>query len=100
MNFAQRRWKGIRDASKGWIITAKQIVAGLQGLPQPEELIPEWQRAWDELTDLMLDGEGEDMDSDVMIQRKRPDAWAIHWGKRCLFILEFTRLNDRDTLAL
>ena len=32
--------------------------------------------------------------------RKRPDAWAVHWGKRCLFILEFTRPNDRDTLAL
>ncbi len=51
-NLAQRLWKGIRDASKGWIITTEQtvaglkgLVAGLQGLPQPEELIPEWQRA-------------------------------------------------------
>jgi hypothetical protein len=40
------------------------------------------------------------MDMDVMIQRKRPDAWAVHWGKLCLFILEFTRPNDRDALAL
>ncbi len=55
-------------------------MAGLQGLQQPEELIPEWQRAWDELTDLQLVGEGEDIDTDVMIQRKQPDAWAIHWG--------------------
>ncbi len=75
-------------------------MAGLQGLPQPEELIPEWERAWDELTDLKLDGEGEDMDTDAIIQRKRPDAWAVHWGKRRLFILEFTRPNDRDALAL
>ncbi len=99
-NLAQRLWKGIRDASKGWIITTEQTVAGLQGLQQPEELIPEWQCAWDELTDLKLDGEGEDMDTDAMIQRKRPDAWAIHWGKRCLFVLELTRPNDRDALAL
>ncbi len=35
-----------------------------------------------------------------MIQRKRPDAWAVHWGKRRLFILEFTRPNDKDALAL
>ncbi len=72
----QRLWKGIRDASKGWIITTEKTVAGLQGLPQPDEFIPEWQRAWDELTDLKLNGEGEDMDTDTIIQRKRPDAWA------------------------
>ncbi len=83
-----------------WTITTEQTVAGLQGLPQPEELIPEWQRAWDELTDLTLDGEEEDMDTDTMIQRKRPNAWVVHWGKRCLFILEFTRPNDRDIFAL
>jgi len=99
-NLAQRLWKGIRDASKGWIITTEQTVAGLQGLPQPEELIPEWQRAWDELTDLKLGGEGEDMDTDATTRRKRPDAWAVHWGMRRLFILEFTRPNDRDALAL
>ena len=75
-------------------------MAGLQGLQQPEELIPEWQRAWDELTDLKLDGEGEDMDTDATTRRKRPDAWAVHWGMRRLFILEFTRPNDRDALAL
>ncbi len=48
----------------------------------------------------MLDGEGEDMDTDAMTQRKRPDAWAVHWGKRRLFILEFTRPFYRDALAL
>jgi hypothetical protein len=32
-NLAQRLWKGIRDAAKGWIITTEQTVAGLQGLP-------------------------------------------------------------------
>ncbi len=61
-NLAQRLWKGIRDASKWWIVTKEQTVTGLQGLPQPKEFIPKWQRAWDELTDLQLVGEGEDMD--------------------------------------
>ena len=74
-NLAQRLWNGIRDASKGWIITTEQTVAslqGLQGLLQPQELIPEWHSALDELADLLLVGEGEDMDTDamIMIQRK------------------------------
>ncbi len=30
-NLAQRLWKGIRDASKGWIITVELTVTGLQG---------------------------------------------------------------------
>ena len=34
-NLAHRLWKGIRDASKGWIITVEQTVAGLQGMQQP-----------------------------------------------------------------
>jgi hypothetical protein len=37
---------------------------------------------------------------DVVAQRKRPDAWTVHWAKRCLLILEFTRPNDRDVFAL
>ncbi len=49
-------------------------------------------------------GPGGRADSDVLVvtqlERKRPDAWAIHWGKRCLPILEFTRPIDRDAPAL
>ena len=77
-NLAHRLWKGIRDASKGWIITVEQTVAGLQGLPQPEALIDAWQRAWDEITDMELDGEGEHTDADAVAPRKQPDAWAVH----------------------
>ena len=47
-----------------------------------------------------VDGEGEHADADMVTLRKRLDAWAVHWGKRWLFILEFTRPKDRDTLAL
>ena len=56
--------------------------------------------AWDELTDVHLEGEGWETDATTAIQRKRPDAWAVHWGKRNLFILEFTRPNDRCATAL
>ncbi len=46
-NLAQRLWKGIRvrDASKGWIITVEQTMAGLQGLQQPEVLKDDLQQA-------------------------------------------------------
>jgi hypothetical protein len=75
---------------------------GLLGLPQPEGQIDEWQRAWDELTDVRLEGEPEGWETDAAtaIQRKRPDAWAVHWGKRNLIILEFTGPNDRCATAL
>jgi hypothetical protein len=32
-NLVQKLWTGIWDASKGWIITVDQIVAGLRELP-------------------------------------------------------------------
>jgi hypothetical protein len=90
-------WKGILDATKKWIIAVEHTVSGLLGLEQPEEHIDVWQRAWDEISDLDLEGEGDDevADAEVGIQRKRPDAWAVNWDKRCVIILEFTRPNDR-----
>ena len=66
--------------------------------PQPEERIPEWQRAWDELSIIQLEVQEED--TDEIIQRKRPDAFAISWEELCLLIIEFTRPNDRGELFL
>jgi hypothetical protein len=86
-NLEQRLWKGIKDASNWWIITVEQTVEGLQGLQrQSEELIDDWLLAWDKITVMQLDGEGEQTDPDAVAQRKQPDAWAMH----CLLILEFT----------
>ena len=67
------------------------------GLAQPEEHIDVWQRAWDEISDSDLEGEGDDefADAEAGIERKRPDAWAVNWDKRSVLILEFTRPNDR-----
>jgi ribonuclease HI len=99
-NLAHRLWKGIEDATSGWTLAIEQTVAGLQGLPQPADLINDWQRAWDEVSDIHLEGEGEQTDADAATQRKRPDAWAVSWDKRVLLILEFTRPNDRCALSL
>jgi ribonuclease HI len=95
-NLAQMLWKGISDATKQWVIAVEQTVSGLLGLEQPEEHIDAWQRAWDEISDPDLEGEGDDELADVEagLQRKRPDAWAVSWDKRCVLILEFTRPND------
>ena len=73
-NLAHRLWKGIEDATSGWFLAIEQTVAGLQGLPQPADLIDDWQRAWDEISDIHLEGEGEQDDADAATQRKRPDA--------------------------
>jgi ribonuclease HI len=99
-NMAHRLWKGIEDSTNEWIIVTEQTVEGLQGLPQPEEQIDAWQRAWDEVTNELLEGEEGPADADTAVRRKRPDAWAVSWKKRRLLILEFTRPNDRCERSL
>ncbi len=47
------------------------------------------------MDDLHLEGEEVQADANMAAQRKRPDAWAVGWGKRRHLILEFTRPNDR-----
>ncbi len=76
------------------------MVAGLQGLQQPEEQVNAWQRAWDEVNDLHLEGEEAHADADMTAQRKRPDTLKVSWGKQRLLIFEFTRPNDRCELSL
>ncbi len=44
---------------------------GAPGLPQPEEQIDAWQRAWDEVTDLHLEGEEVPADADMASRRRR-----------------------------
>jgi hypothetical protein len=48
----------------------------------------------DELADEDMVLVGEDAALSSSIRRKRPDAWAVHRGRRVVFILEFTRPND------
>ncbi len=76
---AQRLWNGIKDCTRGWTIVTEQTVARLQGLKQPEEQIDAWQRAWNEVDGLHLEGEEVQADADMTAQRKRPDAWVVSW---------------------
>jgi hypothetical protein len=71
------RWKGFKDSTRFWTIDTEQTVAGLQGLPQPEEQIDAWQRAWDEVDNMHLEGEEIQANANMAAPRERPDAWAV-----------------------
>ena len=63
-------WKGISDATKQWVIAVEQTVSGLLGLAQPEEHIDVWQRAWDEISDLDHESEGDDEVADAEVESR------------------------------
>ena len=94
-NLAEALWTGIRAAGQDWVIEKELTVGGLQGLNPPSDRIDEWYRALDEVTDEQLEAEVGEEES-ISILRKRPDAWAVSWAERKLFIMEFTRPNDKD----
>jgi hypothetical protein len=85
----------VRDAKGGWSVHQELTVAGLRGIPVPEEATAAWHRMCDDLTERDM---APEMDADPAlascIRRKRPDGWAVHWGRRSVRILEFTRCND------
>ena len=63
----------------------EQTGDGLLGFLQPEGQHSEWQRAWEELSEVQLEVQEED--TEERIQRKRPDAWAVNWEERRLLIM-------------
>ena len=69
-------------------------MVGLSGIEVPIDAVDEWQRMCDELSDEDMVLVGDDTALSSSIRRKRPDAWAVHWGQRAVYILEFTRPND------
>ena len=91
---AELLWGSIERATQGWSFHREATVVGLSGIAVPMDAIDEWQRMCDELADEDLVLVEEDTALSSSIRRKRPDAWAVHWGHRVVFILEFTRPND------
>jgi hypothetical protein len=94
---AELLWGSIERATQGWSFHRESTVAGvdgLRGIAIPLDSMAEWQRMCDELADEDLVLVGDDATLSSSIRRKRPDAWAVHWGHRVVFILEFTRPND------
>jgi hypothetical protein len=58
-NLAQLLLKGIEDPTQRMdhrFIVTEQTLSGLHGLSQPENQIHAWQRAWNEVIDLHLEG--------------------------------------------
>ena len=88
-------FNAVIDAGGGWAVHRELTVAGLQGIPMPQDAMTDWYRMCDEMTeqDLMTDT-AADLSLASGIRRKRPDGWAVHWGRRMIRILEFTRCND------
>ena len=70
-------------------------MVGLQGLPVPQDSMADWNRMCDELTEQDLEtGTEAQLALATGIRRKLQDGWAVHWGRRLIRILEFTRCND------
>ena len=65
-----------------------------EGIPVPIDSMDAWQRMCDGLCEEDRVLPVADVALTSGIRRKRPDAWAVHWGRRVLYILEFTRPND------
>jgi hypothetical protein len=84
----------VREAKGGWSVHKELTVDGLRGIPVPEDATADWHRMCDELTDRDM---APEMDADPALAscirrtRKRPDGWAVYWGRRRVRILEFTR---------
>jgi len=94
---AELLWGSIERATHGWSFHRESTVGGvdgLRGIEVPLDSMTEWQSMCDELADEELVLVGDDAALSSSIRRKRPDAWAVHWGRRVVFILEFTRPND------
>jgi hypothetical protein len=62
-----------------------------EGLPCLHQLqIQNSQAAWDKLPICRGKGKGQ-----IRAQHKQPDAWEVSWQERCLFVMAFTRQNDK-----
>jgi hypothetical protein len=88
---------GSIERAQGWSFHRESTVDGVDGLRGIEvhlDSMTEWQGMCDELADEDLVLVGDDAAFSSSIRRKRPDAWAVQWGRRVVFILEFTRPND------
>ena len=93
---AELLWGSIERAAQGWSLHREVTVVGLSVITVPIDAVGEWQRMCGELAyeDLVLVREEAALSSSI--RRKRPDAWAVHWEPRVVYILEFTCPNDGD----
>jgi hypothetical protein len=94
-NLAGKVFAAIAAADQGWMVHRELTLTGLQGLPVPAAAIVDWSRMCHDLMDCDLETATEAERALASgIRRKRSDGWAVHWGRRRIRILEFTRPND------
>jgi hypothetical protein len=94
-NLSDIVFASIAKTDQGWTVYRELTLTGLQGLPVPAAAMADWSRMCDELMDCDLEIATEaELALASGIRRKRPDGWAVHWGRRRVRILEFTRCND------
>ena len=93
-NLAGIVFASITKAGQGWTVYRELTLTGLQGLPVPAAAMDDWARMCDALMDCDLETATEAERALASgIRRKRPDGWAMHWGRHRVRILEFTRCN-------
>ena len=93
-NLVTLLWGRLGQASPKWVIHREMSVMSLLGMEAPLDCRDEWQRAMDDLSDLDLDGPDGDPALGAGLLRKRPDGFAINWGRKTVLVLEFTRAFD------
>jgi len=92
---AARIFDFIRVHSVGrWQIHVETPVSSLRAVDVPLDLYDQWNRMIDDLEEIDPDADMTDSNSQQVLARLRPDAWAISWGKRQVLLLEFTRAHD------
>lgn len=92
---AARIFEFIRVHSIGrWQIHVETPVSSLRAIDVPLDLYDTWNRMVDDLEEVDSNVDSTDLNSQQVLARLRPDAWAISWGKRQVLLLEFTRAHD------
>ena len=87
----------------GWHIHVEIPVYGLRAIDTPEHLKHEWHRMVDKIEGIGAEAEAEEgsvleeqdfAGNQQVLERLRPDAWAISWGRRQVLMLELTWAHD------
>jgi hypothetical protein len=92
-NLAGTVFASITRAGQGWSVYRELTLIWQQVRSVPAATMDDWARKCDALMDCDLETAAERALASG-IRRKRPDEWAVHWGRRRIRILEFIRCNN------
>ena len=75
-------------------VTVETPVSSLRAIDVPLDMYAIWNRMIDDLEEIESDADMTETNSQQVLARLRPDAWAVSWGKRQVLLLELTRAHD------